>query len=127
MAYSSKKNGYNNWSAVLKRITAMTPAEIVEEFGDKVAEKLAQYTLVNKTIKELMVLRAIDDFMTKPSASIWNLMADREEGKLPDKVDGTMNVNISWQEMAQKLGITESEALAEAEKIINEQYHRDGE
>ncbi len=81
-----RKSGPATWNAIIQRVMQMTATEAVEYFGEAI-QNLSKYG--DKTLKELMVIRAVQEFMENPSANIWNTLMEREEGRVAD----TVNVN----------------------------------
>ncbi len=118
-AAETRRKNPASWGNIIRSITGMTPDEIEKEFGSTVSERLKAYG--KKTLREIMVLRAIETFIEYPSSSLWNAMMERDEGKIAEQ--GQINIDIhDWRDLAQKLGVTEAEALEEATRIVNATY-----
>lgn len=118
-AVENKRNKPESWTSVIRHVTSMTPDEIVEEYGEMWRERLGKHG--TKTMKELMVLRAVESFMDFPSASIFNVLVEREEGKVPQTAKGELNINIrDWRLLAEKMGVSEGEIIEELGPIARE-------
>jgi hypothetical protein len=118
-AQETRRKNPTSWGNIIRAISSMTPEEIAREFGEAVSERLKAYP--KKTLREIMVLRAIETFIEYPNSSLWNAIMERDEGKIAEQ--GEMNINIhDWRDLAQKLGVTEAEALEEATRIVNATY-----
>lgn len=81
-----KHEAGSRWKDVIQRVTNMTASEAAAYYGE-VANNLAVYGEV--ALRDLMVLRAIQSFIEDPSPALWNLLMEREEGRVAD----TVNVN----------------------------------
>lgn len=72
------------WSALINKVTNMTVSEAAEYFG-KLAENKDYPQGI--TLREVMIARAIQDFMEKPNPAIWNAIMDRSEGKVAESMN----------------------------------------
>lgn len=79
-----KRKAEDSWAGRINHILSMTAEEAAGYFG-VLAENKAYPQGV--TIKDLMIARAIQDFMEKPSSSIWNSIMERSEGKVAEAVN----------------------------------------
>lgn len=82
--HRGKKPAGKTWSDIIANVTNMTAAEASEYFGQ--LANSGKYP-VGITLKEIMVARAIEDFLEKPNSAIWNTMMDRAEGRVADTVN----------------------------------------
>jgi len=73
----------NTWKSVIDQITNMTAEEASKYFGELAGIDQFQ----GRTLKEIMVIRAIQNFIIEPNSQMMNTLIDRVEGKVADRVD----------------------------------------
>ena len=94
------------WSGSVKRLTNMTREELIEYVGPRTRiGKLLKELPPNVPVKDALILSTIIQFGREPNASLFNALADREDGKLTQPFSG--DVNVSWKEFVS--GNTESD------------------
>lgn len=86
------------WAHYLRKVTSATVEEAIVTYGKLLSELEKPGIPQNITIKELMSVRAIAEFLASPTPHMWNAIMDREEGKVADTINRnqltTINVNI---------------------------------
>jgi hypothetical protein len=120
--YGAKVNrtgwGRAGWGEIVARVTRMTVAEAVEYFGSLAAD-LATFDRQDRTLRELMVFAAVHSFLERPNPMLWQTMMEREEGKVPQTIQG--QVAVDWRSTASRLGVSEEEVLKELEEMVSQQ------
>ena len=117
--YGDRKGRHSSWSALIKKVSSMTVREAQAYFGEAAAS-LDSYSS-DLPLRELMVFRAITDFLQAPSPSMLNLFMEREDGKVAQPIEGNLNVNnLDWRVLAEQLGVTQEEAMSEAARLIEQ-------
>jgi hypothetical protein len=85
-----------SWAAVIREVSEMTPEQVVEMLGKN--NPLSQsFEQMPKGIpmKYLATIRLYSSVMFDPTKGIWDAIVDRDEGKVPDKMEynGTVKVD----------------------------------
>jgi hypothetical protein len=78
-----------SWGAILKVLGNMNSEELAAMVGGKKTDLGRQFLQMPKGVqmKYLVSLRAFTALMFDPSASLWNSLMERVEGKVPDTVN----------------------------------------
>ena len=107
-----------SWGEIIKKIGNMTGEEVAQyaETFREIAKDLGK--LGKMTLKESAVLRAYHAFLQEPNASLWNVLLDRDEGKVPDVLEAT--VTMGWREDAKQKGYDPDYFYEQAERIRRE-------
>jgi hypothetical protein len=77
-----------SWAGIWRAVTNMTPEELLGIVGTKgdLANAIKKYPQ-NVQMKYLMAIRIMCATMFEPSSGLLNSMMEREDGKVPDKID----------------------------------------
>ena len=78
-----------SWAAIIKEISDMTPAEIINLVGkdNDLGKQIAKLPK-NIVIKKLVVARVMAALMFEPTSSLWGTLMERADGKLPQPIQG---------------------------------------
>ena len=113
---SATERSAQNWRNVISRVTRLTVGEAVVYFGE-LAQNLSYYPS-QLQLRELMVFRAVYEFIQSPNPGMLNVLMEREEGKVPQTFTGLIEEHtFDWAELAKQLGVTPEEALKELPAI----------
>lgn len=86
-----------SWSGLYRTYGEMTPAEIAELVGgDKsdLGRMLLQSKSTNIPLKHIITIRAMLAAANDPQPGILKEIADRAEGKVPDKMESKVSMSI---------------------------------
>ena len=86
-----------SWAAIWREITNKTPEQLAVMVGGNKTDMGRNLALLPKgvAIKYLVALRVIIQTMFEPNASLINAMMEREEGKVPDKLEGSGELKVT--------------------------------
>jgi len=90
-------NKDRSWRGSVSRLTNMTREELIEYVGAKTKMgRLLKELPPNVPVKDALILLFIVQYGREPNASMFNALADREEGKPLQSFSGDMS--FSWKE-----------------------------
>lgn len=88
-----------SWKAIIKQVSNMTPAKIVDLVGDDNDLGQAYKKMPQKTrMKVLVVLRSMAALMFDPSPSLLEHLMDRDEGKVKEELELTAGIKVDGLE-----------------------------
>jgi len=83
------------WTAIVREVTNLTPEEVLSVIRlDTEIGKSFRNIPAKVQMKYLIALRVIASLMDEPNASLLNVLMDREDGKVADKLEATSKLNI---------------------------------
>ncbi len=86
----------NSWAGIIRELTNMTTEQLLEAVGGPRTELGKQIKKYPKgvIVKRLLAARLITALMFDPTPGLVNALMDREEGKVPDKLDMTVRPTL---------------------------------
>lgn len=76
-----------SWTETIKRVGNMTPAEIILELGSNPLSAAFAKMPLHVQMKNLVTMRMYAASMFEPQAALVNALIDRDEGKVADRVN----------------------------------------